>query len=68
MPRRMISIASVTMKALSLSFTTMKPLMKPTRPPTTSTVRMPIAVGHSKPKPKPSAGSTTMAPIAGAMP
>jgi hypothetical protein len=46
----------------------MKPLMKPTRPPTTNTVRMPIAVGHSNPKPKPSAGSTTMAPIAGAMP
>ncbi len=31
------------MKALSRSFTTMKPLMKPTRPPTSSTMRMPIA-------------------------
>ena len=54
------------MKALSRRFTTMKPLMKPTSAPTTSTVRMPIAVGHSKPKPKLSAGRTTIAPIAGA--
>ena len=56
------------MKALSLSLTTMKPLMKPTRPPTRSTVKNADAVGHSKPKPKFAAGTTTMAPIAGAMP
>ncbi len=64
----MMSMASVTMKALRRRRTTMKPLMKPMRPPTSSTTRMPTKVGSSKPKPKLAAGTTTMAPIAGANP
>src|SRR5271168_4144630 len=68
MPRTMMSMASVTMKALRRRRTTIKPLMKPMRPPTSSTTRMPTKVGSSKPKPKLAAGTTTMAPIAGANP
>ena len=58
MPRRMISMASVTMKAFRRRPTTIKPLMKPIRPPTRSTARMPTLLGSSKPKPKLAAGTT----------
>jgi len=67
-PRSTISIASVTMKALSRSLTTNRPLRKPVHAPTAAMASSPAATGHSVPKPPEAAGITSMAPTAGAMP
>src|SRR5690349_11720052 len=64
-PRRTISIASVTMKAFSFSFTIRKPLNAPITAPTTRITAMPAKAGHCVPKPD---GMTSSAPTAGAMP
>ena len=46
----------------------MKPLAKPISPPIRRTTSIPTVVGSSNPKPNEAAGSTTIAPIAGAIP
>src|SRR3954470_697612 len=67
-PRSTISIASVTMNALSLNFTTRMPLKAPTTAPTTRTANRARAAGSSVPQPDWAAGRTRRAPTAGAMP
>ena len=61
-------MASVKMKALKRSFTTMNPLNRPTAAPITSTTRMPTAGFHSVPRPCPSSGTISQAPTIGASP
>jgi hypothetical protein len=61
-------MASVTMKALSLNLTTIKPLTAPTSAPMSGITAIPTAVGSPIPNPDDVLGMTSIAPRAGAIP
>ena len=67
-PRSTISIASVTMNAFSFSLTTQNPLNAPTSAPTTKIATKQSHSGQPNPNPPEAEGSSSNAPIAGAMP